>query len=69
VALGYMWCLMVRAAQEKLEIGAGGREEFYQSKITTARFFFERLLPESDARFKAIMAGAETLMELKAANF
>ncbi len=69
VALGYMWCLMVAAAQEKLAGDSGGNAEFYQSKISTARFFFERLLPETDSRFKAIMAGAGTVMELKAANF
>lgn len=69
VALGYMWCLMVKAAQEKLMQGAEGREEFYQSKIATARFFFERLLPEADSRFKAVMAGSKTVMELEAAHF
>lgn len=69
VALGYMWCLMAKTAQEKLAAGANGREAFYESKIHTARFFFEKLLPEADARFKAITAGGKTLMALEAANF
>lgn len=69
VALGYMWCLMAKTAQEKLAAGAGGREAFYESKLITARFFFERMLPESDSRFKNVMAGAKGLMEMDAANF
>ncbi|MCB9990090.1 MAG: acyl-CoA dehydrogenase C-terminal domain-containing protein [Rhodospirillales bacterium] len=69
VALGYMWVQMAQAAQKKLAKGADGREDFYESKIKTARFFFARMLPESDARFKAVMAGADSIMDLEAANF
>jgi alkylation response protein AidB-like acyl-CoA dehydrogenase len=69
VALGYMWCLMAKKAQEKLKEGAGGREAFYESKIVTARFFFERMLPEVDSRFKSITAGASSMMALDAAQF
>ncbi|MBI4030709.1 MAG: acyl-CoA dehydrogenase C-terminal domain-containing protein [Proteobacteria bacterium] len=68
-AMGYMWCRMVVAAQKKLKEGAGGRDEFYESKIHTARFFFTRMLPEVDARFKAVQAGAEPLMAMEAAAF
>ncbi len=68
VALGYMWGLMVKAAQEKLAAD-DGRKEFYESKIHTARFFFERMLPDTDARFKMITAGGKSLMTLDAANF
>ncbi len=68
VALGFMWARMAKAAYARLEKG-GGDAAFYDSKIKTARFFFTRMLPETDARFKALMAGANTLMELEAANF
>ena len=68
VALAYMWCLMVMAAQAKLEAGEGDKE-FYESKIKTARFFMQRVLPEADARFKMVLAGADTLMDLEASGF
>jgi len=68
-AMGYMWIRMVAAAQKKLREGAGGREEFYESKIHTARFFFARMLPETDARFKAVQAGADSLMAMAASSF
>jgi alkylation response protein AidB-like acyl-CoA dehydrogenase len=69
VALGYMWCLMVKTAQEKLAADDDGRRDFYESKIHTARFFFERMLPETDARFRMITAGGKSLMALGAAGF
>ncbi len=69
VAMAYMWCLMVRAAQEKLRDGANGRDDFYRGQIETARFFFARMLPEADYRFKAALSGADTLMTLDAAGF
>ena len=68
VAMGYMWCLMAKAALEKIESGEGD-QEFYKSKIVTGKFFMTRVLPETDARFKMVMAGAEPLMELQEAAF
>lgn len=68
VAMAYMWCKMALAAQNKIESGQGD-QEFYDSKLKTARFFMERMLPEADARFKMVMAGAKPLMELKEAQF
>lgn len=68
VALAYMWCLIVQAAQKKLAEGEGDAV-FYDSKIITARFFMARVLPEADARFKMVMAGAEPLMALDEAAF
>lgn len=67
-AMGYMWARMALAAQENLESGEDNKE-FYESKIHTARFFMTRMLPESDARFKAVMAGADPIMALDASGF
>lgn len=69
VALAYMWCLMVKAAQEKLENGGDEPKEFYEAKIKTAKFFMARVLPEADARFKMAMAGADTLMSMDEDEF
>ncbi len=70
VALGFMWCKMVKAAYAKLESGDGAqKKEFYQAKLDTARFYFARVLPEADARFKMVLAGADTLMAMDAENF
>ena len=69
VAVGYMWALMAKTALEKLEAGTSGRDEFYDSKIKTARFYFARMLPDTEAHFRKAMAGADSLMELQASGF
>ena len=68
VALAYMWCRMVMVAQGKLKSGTGDKD-FYSSKIKTARFFFERVLPETEAKFRMIMAGAGSMMAPSEAEF
>lgn len=68
VAMAYMWIQMVEVAQKKLADGEGNKT-FYESKIKTARFFFARMLPEADWHFKAVMAGAESLMEMDEDEF
>ncbi len=68
VAMAFMWCKMVLVAQEKLKSGEGD-QDFYDAKIKTAQFFMVRMLPEADSRFKMVMAGGDTLMELKEAQF
>lgn len=70
VALAYEWVQMIKIAQDRLADKADDKPaDFYDSKIKTGRFFFQRMLPEADFRFKAVMAGADSLMDLEAANF
>jgi alkylation response protein AidB-like acyl-CoA dehydrogenase len=61
VALGFMWVQMAEVALKKMAEGSNNKK-FYEAKIKTARFFFSRMLPEADWHFKAIMAGADSLM-------
>ena len=69
VAMGYMWAQMAQVAQQKLADGDSDQKEFLESKAQTARFFFQKMLPETDARFKAVMAGADSIMEMKESAF
>jgi alkylation response protein AidB-like acyl-CoA dehydrogenase len=72
VSMGYMWARMVKVSQEKIASGGAdnvGDKSFYESKIKTARFFFAKMLPEADAKFKAIMAGADSVMDMAANEF
>jgi len=63
VALGFMWCKIVEASLEKLP-GANGQAAFYNAKLTTARFFMDRMLPETATRLARIQAGSASTMEL-----
>ncbi|MBS3648610.1 acyl-CoA dehydrogenase C-terminal domain-containing protein [Pseudaminobacter sp. 19-2017] len=69
VSLGYMWGLMVKAAQEKLANGAGEVASFYEHKIVTGRYFMERVMPETGAHLARISTGADTMMALPAEAF
>ncbi|MBL8637840.1 MAG: acyl-CoA dehydrogenase C-terminal domain-containing protein [Alphaproteobacteria bacterium] len=69
VAMGYMWARMAKIATEKLAEGHLERSPFYTGKIKTARFFFEKMLPETEGRFRMIMAGASPLMTMEKEEF
>jgi 3-(methylsulfanyl)propanoyl-CoA dehydrogenase len=63
VALGYMWCKIAEASLAKLP-EADGAAPRYNAKLTTARFFMERMLPETATHLARIQAGAASTMEL-----
>ncbi len=64
IAMGYMWVRMSIVASEKLtsEGLSPDRTIFYTEKIKTARFFFDRMFPEYEFRFRAAMSGKDSTM-------
>ena len=68
VATAYQWARMAEIAFPKV---ANKEDEtgFYKAKIGTAKFFFDRMLPESGARLSAILAGGKSMMEFEDALF
>jgi acyl-CoA dehydrogenase len=69
VALGYMWGRMAKIAQDKIAAGANGQTGFLEKKLVTARFFMDRVMPESAAHLARISAGADSMMALDADAF
>ncbi len=65
VALGYMWARIAEAALTK----SNGAEPAMKAKLVTARFFMERMLPETATHLARIQAGAGSMMELPAEAF
>ena len=63
VALGYMWCKIAEAAITKLP-KANGSAASLNAKLVTARFFMDRMLPETATRLARIKSGAASTMEL-----
>ena len=68
VTLGYMWAKMAKAAQTALAAG-DPREEYLKAKLVTAKFYMERIMPETALRKVRIEAGSDTMMELAAEAF
>ncbi len=60
VALAYLWARMAEISLERVD---GDNARFYQAKVDTARFFMDRLLPQSGALFSGIMAGGQSTMD------
>jgi acyl-CoA dehydrogenase len=68
VALGYMWCRIAEAAIAKLP-KANGSTPRYSAKLVTARFFMERMLPETAAHLARIQSGAASTMDMPEDQF
>jgi acyl-CoA dehydrogenase len=69
VVLGYMWGRMAKAAQDNLKAGANGSTDSMNHKLVTAKFYMERMLPETGAHLARIQTGADTMMALPADAF
>ncbi|TXH79814.1 MAG: acyl-CoA dehydrogenase, partial [Rhizobium sp.] len=69
VVLGYMWAKIAKAAQTGLAGGDSAREDYLKNKLVTARFYMERIMPETALRKARIETGADTMMELAAEAF
>jgi hypothetical protein len=68
VILGFMWGKSAKAAYEKLDAG-DARTEFLNNKLLTAKFYMERVMPETVLRKARIETGADSVMALDAAAF
>ncbi|HQT87026.1 MAG TPA: acyl-CoA dehydrogenase C-terminal domain-containing protein [Acidiphilium sp.] len=66
-ALAFVWARMVAIAAPKAE--EEGQGQFYRAKVQTAKFFMERLLPQTGALLAAIRSGSTTMMEFEDAAF
>ncbi len=68
VSLGLMWLRMAKASAAALANGDGDKS-FHEAKLVTARFFAQRMMPETGALKRQIEAGSDTLMALPAEAF
>jgi alkylation response protein AidB-like acyl-CoA dehydrogenase len=64
VALAYFWARSVAAADASKQT-----DEFRQAKRHTARFYFARILPRTQAHAAAMRAGADSVLAMSDAQF
>ena len=69
VAVGLMWLRMASAAHVLMSAGEGYDPAFLQAKLTTARFFAERIMPDAAAFRRKIEGGAEAMMAMPVEMF
>lgn len=63
-AYAYMWAMMAKVA-----LADKTGEEFYQSKLAVARFYFQRELPATKSLSARVEAGGQTIMNMTAEQF
>jgi alkylation response protein AidB-like acyl-CoA dehydrogenase len=68
VVVGYFWLRMAVVAQQKLDEGTSD-PEFYQAKLHTTKFYFDRLLTRSRSLVSAMESGADNLMNMEEEQF
>jgi alkylation response protein AidB-like acyl-CoA dehydrogenase len=68
VTLAYFWARMAVLAQQKIA-AADGDVSFYEAKVMTARFYFERLLPRTESLKTTVLAGADSVMAMPESLF
>lgn len=62
-ALAWCWARMAVTAAAKLD-EPGADRAFLESKLATARFYFDHILPRATGLRESILAGADSVMEL-----
>jgi alkylation response protein AidB-like acyl-CoA dehydrogenase len=68
VVVGYFWLQMAVVAQQKLDEGTSD-PEFYQAKLHTTKFYFDRLLTRTRSLVSAMESGADNLMNMEEEQF
>jgi alkylation response protein AidB-like acyl-CoA dehydrogenase len=66
--MAFMWAQMSGVATRQLAAGEGDAE-FLQSKLHTAEFFFQRILPRAAMHAKTIGANTESVMAMPTSYF
>lgn len=66
--MAYMWLKMAVTAQEKLDAGQGNAS-FYEAKIKTCEFYYQRMLTRTRGHKDAINHGCNSIMALNEDQF
>jgi hypothetical protein len=66
--MAFMWAQMSGVATAQLAAGEGDAE-FLQSKLHTAEFFFQRILPRAEMHAKTMRANTESVMAMPTSYF
>ena len=68
VTVAYFWAQAARIAEDKIEAGEGDAD-FLESKISTADFYFQRIMPRTLGHEQAIKNGMDSIMSIDEDKF
>ena len=61
IAIGYSWLKVVDISYKEIK----NNKNFFEDKIETAKFFFDRILPRIDTHYKSGISGSKNIMNFK----
>jgi alkylation response protein AidB-like acyl-CoA dehydrogenase len=61
IAVGYSWLKVLDISYKEIK----NNKTFFEDKIETAKFFFDRILPRIDSHYKSGIAGSKNIMNFK----
>jgi hypothetical protein len=61
VAVAFSWLKILNVSYKELK----NNKKFYEDKIETAKFFFNRVLPRIDAYYNSAISGSKYIMDFK----
>ena len=61
IALAYSWLKVLDVCYKELS----NNKIFFEDKIETANFFFNRILPRIDSHYKSAISGSRYIMDFK----
>ena len=61
MALGFSWLKMTKISYEN----SNKNKDFYDEKINTAKYFFDKIFPRVESHYQSAIAGSESIMKAK----
>ena len=61
VSLAFAWVKVLNISFKDYE----QNREFYDSKINTAKFYFDKVLPRAEQHYKSAISGSANIMDFK----
>ena len=68
VTMSYFWARSAKVALDKLAAGSDD-SAFYQAKVQSAQFYFQRMLPRAKGHAACLVNGVDTMMAMDAEAF
>ncbi len=68
VTLAYFWSKAAIVAEQAIKEGKGDTD-FYQAKVQTTNFYYDRIMPRTDALIESIDNGADSIMAMEVDSF
>lgn len=69
VMMAYFWAMQASVAAEKLKNGGSESKEFYKAKLTTARFYFDHILPRAKGHASSMIKPSRSMTKLDPEHF